>query len=43
MIEPCVYFGAGVHLKKGAHIKAFSRLENVTIGAERSDDEKEKL
>lgn len=43
VIEPCVYFGAGVHLKKGAHIKAFSRLENVTIGAESNDDEKEKL
>ena len=31
-IEPCVYFGTNIHLKKGARIKAFSRLENITVG-----------
>ena len=31
IIEPCVYFGVGVSLKKGAHIKAFSRIENQEV------------
>ena len=31
VIEPCVCFGVGVHLKKGAYVKSFSRFENQEI------------
>ena len=31
VIEPCVYFGVGVSLKKGAYVRAFSRFENEEI------------
>ncbi|MBP5534194.1 MAG: NTP transferase domain-containing protein [Alphaproteobacteria bacterium] len=30
-IEPCVYFGPNVHIKKGARIPAFTRIENKVI------------
>ena len=31
VIEPCVYFGTGVHIEKGATVKAFSRIEKTTV------------
>lgn len=31
LIEPCVVFGTGVSLKKGAYVKAFSRFENQEV------------
>ena len=30
-IEPCVYFGPNVHIKKGARVPAFTRIENKVI------------
>ena len=30
-IEPCVYFGTNVHIKKGARVPAFTRAENKVI------------
>ncbi len=33
MIEPSVFFGAGVRIEQGAHIKAFSHLEGAHVGA----------
>ena len=31
VIEPCVVFGEGVHLKKGAYVKAFSRIDHQEV------------
>lgn len=36
-IEPCVYFGLNVHIKKGARVKAFTRAENQVLEGEQNE------
>lgn len=33
IIEPSVFFGAGVKIEQGVHIKAFCHIEGATVGA----------